>query len=152
MSINNLNLRLVTPDATLYDERVYEVILPTAQGQIAVLPGHQPLITLLRPGVIMIRRQKSDPDHELDLLASSGGFAEITTGAVRIMADSAERAEDLDELRIEQAKEEARRQISQSVDAVAEAAALARLEVELARYRVKRNSQRRGRSANYGQS
>ena len=87
---SNLQLKLVTLLGEKLSEPVYEVILPTKSGQIVVLPGHEPLVTLLQSDVMAIRRAKDDPDSKLEFLALSGGVAEITQSEVVILADEAE--------------------------------------------------------------
>lgn len=144
-----LTFSLVTPEKIALTEEVYEVMLPTAKGQIAVLPGHVALVTLLQPGVIMIRRQKGDSDEKLEHIATSGGFAEITGKSVKVMADTAERADDLDEMRIEEAKEAAARSAREAKDDVSYTDAIGRLEIELARLKVKNIKKRHGRSAHF---
>lgn len=139
-----LHFELITPEQVAVTEEVYEVILPSVNGPIAVLPGHVPLVTLLQPGVISMRRQKGDADTLLDHIATSGGFVEITGQSVKVMADTAERADDIDELKIEEAKAAAKRQVYQAKDDVSYADAVARLETELARQKVK-NLKRRHR-------
>lgn len=137
---------LITPERVAMKEEIYEAILPTQQGQIAVLPNHIPLITLLRPGVISLRLRKGDSDDKMEPLAVSGGFVEITGQTIKVMADTAERADDLDEMRIQQAKEEAKRAASKAKDEVAYADAIGRLEIELAREKVKNIKRRRNAS------
>lgn len=134
--MNSLQFLLITPEKTAINESIYEAILPTTTGQIAVLPGHIPLVTLLSPGVISIRHRKEDSDQELSHLATSGGFVEVTAGQIKVMADTADRADDLDELKIEEAKQQAIRQRDEAKDEVAYADAVGRLELELARLRV----------------
>lgn len=85
-----LQLKLVTLLGEKLSEPVYEVILPSKSGRITVLPGHEPLATLLNPGPMAVRRHKDDPDMELEFLALSGGVAEITQKEVIILADEAE--------------------------------------------------------------
>lgn len=86
----NLKLKLVTLLGEKLGEPVYEVILPSKTGRITVLPGHEPLVTLLNPGAMAIRRHKDDPDMKLEFLAISGGVAEITGKEIVILADEAE--------------------------------------------------------------
>lgn len=71
-------------------ETVYEVMLPTPDGQIAVFPGHEPLVTLAVPGVVAVRRAKDDSDDQLEYFAISGGVVEISQTKVRILVDEAE--------------------------------------------------------------
>lgn len=139
-----LKLELITPEKVALTEEVYEVILPADAGQIAVLPGHTALVTLIKPGVISVRREKGDHDNKLEHLATSGGLAEITGKSVKILADSADRAEDLDELKIQQARDEAKRQAKAATDEVSYIDAVSRLETELARLKVKNLKKRHG--------
>ena len=85
-----MQLRLVTLLGIKFDEPVYEVMLPSKTGQITVFPMHQPLVTLLDPGPMIIRHHKDDPDMKLEYLALSGGVAKITHSEVIILADEAE--------------------------------------------------------------
>ncbi len=142
-----LKLELITPERVALTETVYEIMLPTQNGQITLLPGHMPLITLLQPGVITIRRQKGDTDRQLEHLATSGGFVQVADNHVKVMADTAERADDINELKIEEAKTAARQQLAQAKDDVAYADAVSRLEAELARAKVKNLKHRHSGSA-----
>ena len=85
-----LQLKLVTLLGEKLSEPVYELVLPSKSGRITVLPGHEPLVTLLNPGAMAIRRHKDDPDLKLEFLAVSGGVAKITQDEVVILADEAE--------------------------------------------------------------
>ncbi len=143
-----IKFELITPEQVVLTEEIYEAILPAENGQIAIFPGHIPLVTLLRPGVISLRHKKGDPDSQLEHIATSGGFAEITGSSVRLMADTAERADDLDELRIEEAKAAAKQQLKEARDEASYADAVGRIEVELARERVKNIKRRHGSRAN----
>lgn len=138
-----MQFELITPERVAVKEEIYEAILPTQQGQIAILPNHIPLITLLRAGIISLRLKKGDSDEKLESLAVSGGFVEVTGQSIKVMADTAERADDLDEMKIEQAKAEAKRAASQAKDEVAYADAIGRLEIELAREKLKNIKRRR---------
>ena len=85
-----LQLKLVTLLGEKLSEPVYEVILPSKTGEVTVLPGHEPLVTLLNPGAMTIRRRPDDPDLKMEFLALSGGIAEITGSEIVILADEAE--------------------------------------------------------------
>ncbi len=137
-----LKFELISPEAVVFSEEIYEAILPSTEGQIAVLPGHIPLITLLKAGVISLRRQKGDAESRLEHIATGGGFVEISENSIKVMADSADRADDLDELKIKEAKEAALRAKDEAKDDVSYADAVARLEFEIAREKV-RNLKRR---------
>lgn len=90
-----MNLELVTLLGKKVDQPVYEVIIPTADGEIAVFPGHEPLISMAVPGVIAVRYKKGDPDSELDYFAISGGVVEISQQTVRVLVDEADHGDDI---------------------------------------------------------
>ncbi|TSC92780.1 MAG: ATP synthase epsilon chain [Candidatus Berkelbacteria bacterium Licking1014_7] len=136
-------LELITQDKKMFEQEAYEIILPNTSGQIAVLPGHIPLITQLTPGVISIRNKPGEADGNLDHLAVSGGLAEITGKKVRILSDSADRAEDLNELKIKEAHQQALVARRTARDAVSSADATAILERSLAQLKILELKKRR---------
>lgn len=93
--IVTMNLQLVTLLGTKVDKDVYEVVLPTADGEIAVFPGHEPLVSLAVPGAIAVREHKTGPGSDLDYFAISGGVIEITPSTVRVLVDEADSGEDI---------------------------------------------------------
>ncbi|MBI3261257.1 ATP synthase F1 subunit epsilon [Candidatus Berkelbacteria bacterium] len=138
-----LQFELVTPEKKLFSEEVYEVILPTKEGQISVFPDHVPVVSILKSGVLALRRTIKTPDADLEHVALSGGYVEITGNRVRVLADSAERAEEISELRAEQAKKRAEELIGQSKDTQQTAEAAAMLERALTRIKVASLKKRR---------
>lgn len=84
-----MNLKLVTLLGIKIDQDVYEVIIPTATGEIGVFPGHEPLVSLAVPGVITVRKNKADADDKLEHYAISGGIVEISPKTIRILVDEA---------------------------------------------------------------
>lgn len=88
-----MNLELTTLLGTKVNDEVYEVILPTRDGEIAVFPGHEPLVTLAIPGAIGVRRKKGDDD--LDYFAISGGVIEINQRRIRVLVDEAEHGDEI---------------------------------------------------------
>jgi F-type H+-transporting ATPase subunit epsilon len=96
-----MNLELVSLDGVKFKAQAYSIILPTASGQVTVLPGHEPLLSLLVPGIITIRREKSDPDYHLEHFATYGGVLEITKDTARILVDEATHG---DEISIDEAQ------------------------------------------------
>lgn len=90
-----MNLQLITLLGLKVDQPVYEVILPTAAGEIAVFPGHEPLVTLAVPGAIAVRHKEGDDDEQLEYFAISGGVVEISGTAVRVLVDEADHGEDI---------------------------------------------------------
>lgn len=104
---NLLQLKLITLLGEKYNEPVYEVILPSKIGAVTIFPGHEPLVTLLKPGAMTIRRHKDDPDMKLEFLALSGGVAKITQDEVVILADEAESDREIAEKEAKEAYERA---------------------------------------------
>ncbi len=90
-----MHLELITLLGEKVNEPVYDVIIPTADGEIAVFPGHESLISIAMPGVLAVRRQKIDNDEHLEYFAISGGVIEITGQRVRILVDEADAAPDI---------------------------------------------------------
>ena len=97
---NVIKFEIVTPEKTVLKEEIQQVSVPTRQGEITVLPGHIPLVATLQPGVIEIVK----PAGERDLMSVSGGFIEVLKNKVVILADTAERAEEIDIDRAEEAR------------------------------------------------
>ena len=97
-----LQLQLVSPERMLVDEEVDEVQVPGLDGYMGILPGHAPLLSELMPGGVLTYRAGGAEK----VLAVYGGFVEVQPGRVRILADFAERKE---EINIEQAREELRK-------------------------------------------
>ncbi|MBI4021755.1 MAG: ATP synthase F1 subunit epsilon [Candidatus Andersenbacteria bacterium] len=136
---------LITPEGLTFSGRAYEVLMPTPGGQIAVLPHHMPLVTLISTGVISIRHRREDPDEQLDDIACAGGVAEVSGKRVRVLADVAERAEAVDELRAKAALAQAEALRRAAADQVAAADALGAIELNLARLKVADLKRRRAR-------
>jgi F-type H+-transporting ATPase subunit epsilon len=97
-----LTLEVATPTRLVVSEVVDEVVVPGHEGYFGVLPGHAPFLTTLGIGELMYRRGR-DEHH----LAVSGGFAEVRNDKVIVLADTAERPDEIDRARAERAKERA---------------------------------------------
>jgi len=137
---DKINFEITTPESIVFSEQVDEVVLPTPQGEIGILPNHIPLVSLLLAGELRIKK-----GDEVTFLAVSGGFIEVRPDKVIVLADTAERAEDIDEQRAEEARKKAQEMITEKrVDATEFAALSAKIEKELARLRVKRRRHRSG--------
>lgn len=102
-----MNLSLITLLGIKIDQQVYELIIPTAAGEIAVFPGHEPLVALAIPGAIAVRYQKTDSDNKLEYFAISGGIVEISQKSVRVLVDEADHGEDIVEAESKAALERA---------------------------------------------
>ena len=90
-----MNFQLITLLGVKVDRDVYEVILPTADGEIAVFPGHEPLVSIAVPGAIAVRYGKGDPDSKLDYFAISGGVIEVSQETLKVLVDEADSGEDI---------------------------------------------------------
>lgn len=111
-----MKLEFVSLTGPKVQNDVYEVILPTAEGAIAVYPQHAPLVTAVVPGVITVRHQKDDPDEARDVYATNGGIAEISGKAIRLLVDEADHAEDIVEKEAADALEAAKKLKSEAKD------------------------------------
>lgn len=90
-----MNFELVTLMGVQLSSEVYEVMIPTASGPIAVFPGHEPLVSIAIPGAISVRHKKGDSDSQLEFFAISGGVIEVTTKKVRVLVDEADHGDDI---------------------------------------------------------
>ena len=137
--IDKINIKITTPERIVMSDEVDGVVLPTAMGEIGILPHHIPLVALLAPGEIRVKK-----NNEELLLAVSGGFIEVQPTRVVVLADTAEHAEEIDEQRAEEARKRAEElRTSKRVDATDFAMVAAKLEKELARLRVARKHRSR---------
>ena len=100
-----MKLKLVTLGGVKLDETVYSVTIPTIDGEISVLPSHEPLVTVARDGVITVRRTKETQEEEF--FAISGGVVEIDQTGVRILVDEADHGDDIIEAETQAALERA---------------------------------------------
>ncbi len=103
----HLTLEIVTPDRSVVAERVEEVEIPGVEGYFGVLPGHTPLLAMLQVGELWYR--KGSEKHYLSI---AFGFAEILPDRVTILAELAERADEIDVARAEAAKRRAEERIA----------------------------------------
>jgi F-type H+-transporting ATPase subunit epsilon len=102
-----LTLEIVTPDRALLREEVDEVVVPGAEGELGILPGHTPLLATLKVGELWYRQ-----GQEKHYLAIAFGFVEVLPGRVTILAQIAERAQEIDVTRAERAKRRAEERLA----------------------------------------
>jgi len=134
-----INFEITTPERKVFSDQVDEVILPTPNGEIGILPNHIPLVSLLSPGELRIKK-----GDEVNYLAVSGGFIEVRPDKVVVLADTAEQAEEIDEAKAEEARKKAQGLLEEKrVDATEFAALSAKIEKELARLKVAKKRRRR---------
>jgi len=138
--MDTFRLELVTAERLIFADDVNAVIAWGVQGQMTILPHHAPLMTMLQPGDILIRK-----DNEEQYLACVGGFLEVRPDKVIILADACERAEEIDIARAEAAKRRAEQILKERPTGVDTAAAEAALRRSLARLKVAQRRRRRPR-------
>ncbi len=132
---------IVTAERVVYSEDVDIVVAPGSLGQLGILPHHAPLMTTLQPGELLTR--KGGEEYSL---AISGGFLEVRPDRVIVLADSAERADEIDLARAETAKERARQRLSHPTLGVDMARAEGSLQRALTRIKVVEKRRRRART------
>jgi F-type H+-transporting ATPase subunit epsilon len=135
----HIELEIVTPDKLLVQEPVDEVEIPGTEGYFGVLPGHTPLLASLAVGELWYRK-----GQEKTFLSIAFGFAEVLPERVTILAQLAERAEDIDVARAEEARRRAEQRLAQASDVDYERARTA-LTKSLMRLQVSSRSQFAGR-------
>ncbi len=105
-----MKLQLITLTGLKMDDDVYEVILPTESGDIAVYPGHEPLVTNAVAGVLAVRRKRTDLNEAREYFAVNGGVAEIDPQRLRILVDEADSPDEIVEAEAQKALELAQKQ------------------------------------------
>ena len=136
----SIELQIVTPDKLLVRDQVDEIEVPGSEGYFGVLPGHTPMLASLAVGELWYRK-----GQEQTYLAIAFGFAEVLPDRVTILAQLAERAEDIDPARAEEARKRAQARLTQPRAEVDYERARAALEKSLARLQVASRMQLSGR-------
>ena len=98
-----IELKIVTPDRVLLQETVEGVSIPTVEGEITILPEHLPIIAAMKPGELRIKKEGKE-----SFFAVTRGVVEVDGKLITVLVDAAERAEEIDEKRAEEAKERAK--------------------------------------------
>ena len=132
-----IQFELTTPESQLVKKPVLQAILPTREGEIGVLPGHVPLVAILVPGMATLKL----PDGTEEYLAVDSGFVEVLPGnRLVVLADGADRADDLDMQKVEEARAaaESALQEARGADAAAVASMTAALNREMAKVKAVR--------------
>lgn len=106
---NKLRLDIVTPHGLVLSEDVDEVTATGTEGEFGVLPGHVPFITTLKVGMLVLKK-----DNKTEYVFVNSGYAEVSPDKVVILADSAERAEDIDVERALAARKRAEERLAQA--------------------------------------
>lgn len=134
-----LTVDIVTAErVVLSEEGVDEVVAPGIEGELAVLPMHAPLLTMIKAGVMRIKRGNDETD-----IAITGGFLEVRDDRVTILADAAERAEEIDVARAEEARRRAEAELERREADIDLARVSAELQKALVRLKVAERRRRR---------
>ena len=136
--MSSVRLDIVTAERVVYSEEVDVVIAPGVEGQLGILPHHAPLMTILQPGELQVRKGGEEIS-----LAISGGFLEVRPDRVIVLADTAERADEIDLARAEEAKLRAQERLAHPTPEINVAQAEAALRRSLARLKVAEKRRRR---------
>jgi len=104
-----LTLEIVTPDARVYSDTIDTVVIPTAEGEVGILPGHIPLITQVEHGELRVTK-----GSETLFLAVGGGFAEVEGDRVHVLAEHAITEEKIDEKAVEDAMKRAEKELDEA--------------------------------------
>ncbi|MBI4092892.1 MAG: ATP synthase F1 subunit epsilon [Candidatus Kerfeldbacteria bacterium] len=138
--MKTFKLEITTPERVVYSDEVDSVTLPTVNGEITVLAHHLPIVTVLKAGELVIRKAGQEMPF-----AVAGGFAQVEPKKLVILADSAERFDEIDEQRAEEARRRAE-ELKKTVatDDVQFAQLAGRIDRELARLKVVRKYKHRG--------
>lgn len=137
-----LSVEIVTAERQVYAEQDVDMIVaPGAEGTVGILPRHAPLLTTLRPGVIRIKK-----DGDETAMAVNGGFFQVSANRVLVLADVAEREDEIDEARAEEARRRAEAALTEAArtgTAAQVEAARTALRLSLARVQVAQRRRRR---------
>ncbi len=143
-----IKFKIVTPERVVYENEVDEATIPTTEGQITVLPHHIPLMSLLSAGELTLKK-----DGQEIPMAVSSGFIQVNNNEIIILADTAERAEEIDEARANEAKIRAQNLLKEAknTEDVNYTALVAKMEREVARLNISRRRKHRPHASNMNQ-
>jgi len=134
-----LTLELVTPEKVAWSASADFVVLPALQGEMGVLPGHQPFLVQLVPGEVRVTVKE-----QVQRFAVSGGFAEIKNNTISLFAETAEMSDHIDAERARQALQKAK---EESLDPEIDSIRQAQLEATIQRAQVRLRVARHGKGA-----
>lgn len=113
-----IHFQLVSLTGTKFDDDVYEVVLPTLDGEIGVLQDHMPLVSVATNGAIAVRRNERDGDGARELFATNGGVIEVSGNTLRVLVDEADNADEINTSEAEAAMERAKKMVAEAKDQV----------------------------------
>ena len=135
----SIRVDIVTAERLVFSQDADIVMVPGVEGEMGILPHHEPIMTMIKPGEVLVRKGTEEFS-----MAVSGGFLEVTPDHITILADAAERADEIDVARAEAAKKRAEEKLTNRTAETDSANAEASLRRALARIKVaeKRRSRR----------
>ena len=113
MADSTFMLEIVTPEELLFKDEVQFVVVPEVNGELGVLRNHAPMIAALNIGIV----RYTDTSGAIKKVAISGGFMEVMSNEVRILAETAERGPEIDVLRAKTSRDRAEKRLSEHDDA-----------------------------------
>lgn len=108
MAAMTVHLDVVSAEKEIFSGRVEHIQVTGSEGELGIYPGHAPLISAIKPGMVRLVKQYGDEE----VIYVAGGFLEVQPGNVTVLADTAVRADDLDEQSAEEAKRRAEEHIA----------------------------------------
>ena len=132
-----IHVDVVSADREIYSGKSEMVIAPAEMGEVGIMPGHSPMITRMNPGEVRVQHEGEE------VLFGSGGYLEVQPSVVTILADTAERAPDIDAAEAEAAKRRAEQALEERTSDMELAQAKAELMEATARLRVYRRHRER---------
>jgi F-type H+-transporting ATPase subunit epsilon len=133
-----IRLEIITVERQVFSDDVSEVVAPGIEGTLGILPHHAPLMTMLQPGELLIKK-----DGNESYLSVTGGFLEVRPDKVIILTDAAERGEEIDIARAEEAKKRAEERLKTYGTEIDRTRAEAALRRSIARIKVAERIKRR---------
>lgn len=121
--MSTFSCNVVSASESIYSGEISMLVASGVQGELGIMPGHIPLVTLLKPGALRVKQA----DGTEELVYISGGVLEVQPNTVTVLADSAVRAHDLDEAKILEARKEAESLLAEQKNSLDTSAALASL-------------------------
>lgn len=113
-----IHFTLYSLNGVKFDGEAYEITIPTLDGEIGVLPGHMPLVSVATHGTILVRKTATERDDHRDIFAISGGTVQVENDILRVLVDEADNADELNEHEVKEAFERAKKMKAEAKDQV----------------------------------
>ena len=126
--MNVMQVEVVSNESNIFSGEASFIVVPTLNGELGIYPRHEPIMSLVRPGVLRL----TSPSSEERLVAVSGGILEVQPDKVTVLADIAVRSAEMDQARAEEARKAAEQKLSQAKDDESQAKAQAALAAAIA--------------------